>query len=235
MSQPLAGSSDPGVSRQRLFAPARPTYDRPTHRRQQGLSILELLIAMALGLAVLAGVLQMTSLLMDSNRSTLQVTRLEQDLRTVMDIIVQDIRRAGSFPAAAADLGHPVRFVQDQPAPPMIEGEPLRAGLSGASISYAYRETDGKLTQGRFSHDAKAGTVLMHTGTAAAPESITDGSFMQVSTLQFQAEVVSVRSGDLSLVLPAVRITLVGHLKNQPDSARRLESRVTWRNPQAEP
>lgn len=218
------------MSRPRFAAPCSPLRDR-----QQGISILELLIAMVLGLTVLAGVLQMTSLLMESNRSTLQVTRLEQDLRTVMDIMVQDIRRAGGFPAAAADLGQPARFVQNQPAPPMIDGEGLREGLSGGSISYGYRESDGKLTSGRFTHDAKAGTVLMHTGTAAAPETITDPAFMHVSTVQFQADVMSVSRGDLTLILPAVHITLTGHLKTAPDIERHLESRVTWRNPQAMP
>lgn len=230
MSQPLAGNSDVALSRLGL-----PTQRPSQHDRQQGISILELLIAMVLGLTVLAGVLQMTTLLMESNRSTLQVTRLEQDLRTVLDIMVQDIRRAGGFPAAAADLGQPARFVQDQPAPPMIDGEALRDGLTGSSISYGYRESDGKLTSGRFSHDAKAGTVLMHTGTAAAPESITDPAFMHVSTLQFRSEVVHVSSGNVTLTLPTVHITLAAHLKTAPDIERRLESRVTWRNPQAMP
>lgn len=221
MNQPFAGSNNPQA--------------RLLHGGQRGISLLELLIAMALGLTVLAGVLQMTSLITESNRSTLQATRLEQDLRTVMDILVQDIRRAGAFPAAAADLGQPARFIQDQPAPPMIDGKALRDGLSGSSISYGYRDSDGKLTSGRFSHDVKAGTVLMHTGTAAAPETITDPAFMHVSTLQIGSETVTVNSVGLVLSLPSVRVTLVGHLKSSPDIERRLDSRVTWRNPQAMP
>ena len=63
MSQRLAGSK-------RL---------RP-HRNEAGISLLETLIAMALGLLVLAGVLQLTNQLVAGNTAMIQVTRLEQDL-----------------------------------------------------------------------------------------------------------------------------------------------------------
>lgn len=77
------------------------------HRAQRGLTLLETLIAMALGLMVLAGVLQFVSRLVEGNTSTLKVTRLEQDVRTLMDMMIQDVRGQGSFPKRHRIWGRP--------------------------------------------------------------------------------------------------------------------------------
>ncbi|MFM8500832.1 MAG: PilW family protein, partial [Fluviibacter sp.] len=104
---------------------------------------METLIAMVLGLMVLAGILQFVSRLVEANTTTLKTTRLEQDVRTLMDMMVQDIRPAGQFPGAASDLGMPVRFITNQPTAPTIDRKPLHAGQRGSSLSYAYQEADG--------------------------------------------------------------------------------------------
>ncbi len=222
MSQPPAGKT-------------KPAQVYLCRANQQGISLLETLIAMALGLAVLAGVLKFMGVLTESNTTLLKATRLEQDLRTVMDIMLQDMRRANQYPQAVSDLGQAARYLEHQPAAPQIDGQPWASGQSGSQISYAYQEADGKLISGRFSHDAKAGTVLMHTGTASAPETITDPAFMQVTELRFQAEQATIKAGPLNLNVPSVEITLVGQLKGSPDVARTLVDRVTWRNPVVTP
>lgn len=214
----------PAGSNKRVGALKFPTAER-------GISLLETLIALALGLMVMAGVLQFVSSLVQGNTTTLNVTRLEQDVRTLMDIMVQDIRRAGQFPEAASNLGDPIRFVQDQPTAPMIDGQPLRDGLNGSSITYAYRESDGKLVSGRFSHDAKAGTILMHTGTASAAETISDPAFMTVSILQFQSDLTQLQTGSVSLAMPSLQVRIVVRLKSDPAIERELVDRITWRNP----
>lgn len=200
-------------------------------RYQSGVTLLETLIAMALGLVVLAGVLQFVSRLVEGNTTTLNVTRLEQDVRTLMDMMVQDIRPAGQFPGAVSALGMPIKFLSDQPALPAIDGKTLSVVQRGSSISYAYQETDGKVVSGRFSHDAKAGTILMHTGTASAAETISDPAFMTVSELEFIGDSTQVRAGSLNVALPSVQIRIVARLKSDPTIERLLVDRVTWRNP----
>lgn len=214
MSQRLAGSK-------RL---------RP-HRNEAGISLLETLIAMALGLLVLAGVLQLTNQLVAGNTAMIQVTRLEQDARTVIDIIVQDLRRAGHFPEAGSELGDMHRFLQNQPTAPLIDGEAMRTGKAGASIAYAYRETDGKLIQARFAHDAKAGTVQMHTGSASAPETITDPAFMVVAALSFQPTLAVANAGSVSVEQTTVEVRIVTRLKSDPTVERQLVDQVVLRNP----
>lgn len=199
-------------------------------RRERGISLIETLIAMALGLLVLTGVLQLMNQLVDGNTATIKVARLEQDARSVMDVIIQDLRRAGSFPEAARDLGDPKRFMQDQPSVALIDDESLQTGKSGSSIRYAYRESDGKLTQGKFSLDAKAGSVQMHTGTASAPETITDPAFMNVVTLSFLPAVSVNKSGVLQEAQMAMEVRLVTRLRSDPTVERQLVDRVVLRN-----
>ena len=214
----------------------RPAGSKPDHvdhfsrQGERGISLIETLVAMALGLLVLAGVLQLTNQLVDGNTTTLKVTRLEQDTRTVMDIIVQDLRRAGQFPEAGRDLGDLNRFLQDQPAGPLIDGEPLQTGKVGSAMTYAYREPDGKLIQAKFALDAKAGAIQMHTGTASAPETITDPGFMTVSTFSFVPTVVTTQAGSVQNPLISIEIRIVARLKPDPTTERQLVDRVVLRN-----
>lgn len=197
---------------------------------QRGISLIETLIAMALGLLVLAGVIQLMNQLVDGNTATIRTVRLAQDTRTVIDIIVQDLRRAGSFPEAAPDLGDLSRYIQDQPAPPLIDGEALQTGKAGSSIAYAYREADGKLTQAKFTHDAKAGTVQMHTGTASAPETITDSSFMTVIDLIFVPTIQTHKAGSREIEIVSIEVRIGARLKSDPAVERQLVDRVVLRN-----
>lgn len=123
----------------------------------------------------------------------------------------------------------------DQPAAPTIDGQSLYAGQSGRSLTYAYREADGKLVSGRFSHDDKAGTILMHTGTASAPETISDPAFMTVTQLDFQASVAQASAGNMTIAMPSIEVRIVARLKSDPTVERSLVDRITWRNPVVAP
>ena len=74
------------------------------HIGQRGLSIVELLIAMAIGLFLSAvGTTLLVSQLHES-KSLLVEARLMQDLRTAADLIARDLRRAGYWGAAATGV-----------------------------------------------------------------------------------------------------------------------------------
>lgn len=63
--------------------------------RQSGISLIELMIGSAVGLIVLAGVLNFYLTTVETSADNLQMARLNQELRAVMDIMTRDIRRAG--------------------------------------------------------------------------------------------------------------------------------------------
>jgi prepilin peptidase dependent protein B len=72
-------------------------------RHQHGLSIVELMVGLALGLLVVAAALLALTHHLRENRSLLMEARLMQDLRTTSDLIARDLRRAG--PLSLADVG----------------------------------------------------------------------------------------------------------------------------------
>lgn len=72
------------------------------HRSQHGLSLTELLISLATSLFLLSGVVGMFSATLSSQGDSLKATRLNQELRNVMDLMSRDIRRAGYWGLAYA-------------------------------------------------------------------------------------------------------------------------------------
>ena len=63
-------------------------------RRMRGESMVSLLIGLAMGLMVISGGIQLWMTTLQSQRTALQESHLAQDLRTAMDWMAQDIRRA---------------------------------------------------------------------------------------------------------------------------------------------
>jgi len=63
-------------------------------RRSGGFSLVELMVALVVGLIVVGAVLALITAIMKSNRETLQSTRLNQELRATMAVIAGDLRRS---------------------------------------------------------------------------------------------------------------------------------------------
>ena len=71
---------------------------------QRGLSIVELMVGIAVGLIIVAG---MTKLFIDylgNNRTMLLETRVNQDLRAAADLVVRDLRRASYWRNASSGI-----------------------------------------------------------------------------------------------------------------------------------
>lgn len=71
-------------------------------KKQQGFNLIELMIAMALGLVVITGAVTLFMATTDSNRGVLNAIKLHQELRAAMSVVVRDLRRAGSWNYTAA-------------------------------------------------------------------------------------------------------------------------------------
>jgi type IV pilus assembly protein PilW len=66
-----------------------------TSPRQRGLSLVELMIGIAVGLFVLAGATFMLSNQLHDGRRLMLETQVQQDMRAAADIVVRELRRAG--------------------------------------------------------------------------------------------------------------------------------------------
>lgn len=63
--------------------------------RQKGLSLIELMIGLLVGAIVAGGAISVFTNSLESSTDNIELARLNQDLRAMMDIMVRDIRRAG--------------------------------------------------------------------------------------------------------------------------------------------
>lgn len=102
---------------------------------QRGLSLVELMVGITIGLFIVAGAsLLATNQLSDNRRLTLE-TQIQQDLRAAADIIVRDLRRSGYW--ASAQLG----VARDGSVPienPYAATVPASAASAVAEIGYQY-------------------------------------------------------------------------------------------------
>lgn len=111
--------------------------------RQRGLSMVELMIGLALGLFLVAGAVTAFVTHMSNSRTLLVEARLNQDLRAAADIVARDIRRAGYWAAA-------------------IKGT-IVAGTATAGATNPYQGIATTATQitYNFSRDAKRATPVV--------------------------------------------------------------------------
>jgi len=72
---------------------------------QRGMSLIELMIAITLGLVVAAVAISLLTSTLTASSSNLRYTRINQDLRGTMQAIVNDLQRAGHW-ALADDVVH---------------------------------------------------------------------------------------------------------------------------------
>jgi type IV pilus assembly protein PilW len=66
-------------------------------RAARGVSLIELMVGLAIGLFIVAGTLTMFANQVGSSRQLLQQARLHQEMRSVMDLVTRDLRRAGAW------------------------------------------------------------------------------------------------------------------------------------------
>lgn len=68
---------------------------RKGKKNQTGFSLIELMISMVVGLTLVAGVIEIVSGTVKSSSDFLSLTRIDQDLNSIMTLMVKEVRRAG--------------------------------------------------------------------------------------------------------------------------------------------
>jgi type II secretory pathway pseudopilin PulG len=140
---------------------------KPAIKRVSGFSLVELMVAMALGIVVMGAVIALVLSIIRSNNQTIQTTRLTQELRATAAVIAADIKRARgvSDPLAAAKQGNPFATISLDGAanpPDGTTGNCLSYGYAGASGGgfHVIRLDNGKVSLGQASTAAGASCAL---------------------------------------------------------------------------
>ena len=69
-------------------------------RSQRGLSLVEMMVALAVGTVVVSGALVLASSSMTASRDNIRMSFLNQELRSVMNLMTNDLRRASYWGSA---------------------------------------------------------------------------------------------------------------------------------------
>lgn len=72
---------------------------------EKGFGLVELMISILIGLIVVAGITSLVVATLRANTENMQMTRLTQEIRSVMQLTVRDLRRAGYAQSAIRDFG----------------------------------------------------------------------------------------------------------------------------------
>lgn len=183
--------------------------------RQQGLTLIELLVGLAVGVIVSIFISNIYITNVVATKDSINASRLENDLRASMALMVNEIRRAGYWGGAVTGTGtsaDPVALVDPTVTPnPFMDRDTTategatdiqigkKSGEADYScITFTYdRDLDGSLDDNeKYAFRLNSGvlefrqggtTGVAHTcdGTASDWSELTDGDVMNIDTLTF--------------------------------------------------
>jgi type IV pilus assembly protein PilW len=149
-------------------------YHRPA-RCQRGLSIVEMMIGITIGLLVVAAASMVVSTQLVENRNLLVETQIQQDLRATADIVTRELRRAGAWNGSANGV-----WYAGGPAPlanPFAAVSP--ASAPATEVDYAYHRSAG--AEGPFGFRLSNGVIQARLGSSGWQE-LTDPRTLTVTS-----------------------------------------------------
>lgn len=189
--------------------------------KQQGYSLIELLIAVGLGLLVLTAVAAMLLSMVHSDADNLKAVRLSQEMRAALSLMSRDIRRSGgsavSGPTTMAVFSN-INAISTSTASP------------STSITFFYdADWDGALDAATetfgYRHDNANQTIEM-LNNGATWSDITDSNVINVTSLWFTQTCVN----ESGVFMRQINIILNGRLADDTTVRRRMTESVKIRN-----
>jgi prepilin peptidase dependent protein B len=179
---------------------------------QRGLSIIELMVGVAIGMFIIGGAIKLFVDMFGNNRRLLLEARVNQDLRAAADIIARDIRRAGYWSAA----------VGAQPA----SNPHGPATIASSSIAYTYDRGASAASAAGFS--LSGNTIVMSVGGVAQP--LTDPTAVRVTRFEITNSASAAQVTELFASCPcyAVASGAAGSCPNLSTSGSRPQATVRW-------
>ncbi|MFN6994847.1 MAG: PilW family protein [Aquincola tertiaricarbonis] len=104
----------------------------PTQQRQRGLSLVELMVGITVGLFIVAAAAMMASGQLGDNRRLMLELQVQQELRSAVDLMNRDLRRASGWDQAGLGVWRPNNLnVLPNPTVPVSTS-------AGNAIQYSY-------------------------------------------------------------------------------------------------
>ncbi len=220
---------------------ARPPVRRP--RRSRGVSLVELMIGLALGLFVVAVATTLLASQLRDARALTQELRLVQDLRATADLIARDLRRAGFWGRADTGVWQPGAALAPA-SNPYAASTPVVARTLALRYSRDAVENDIVDSTEQFGYRLRTGAIELQLGNGNW-QALTDPTSMTVTGFDVAATAEDVPLGG-SCVAPCpavpdaacpprqrvqrVSFELTARSTTDPRVVRSLRSSVRLRN-----
>ena len=218
-------------------------------RHPRGLSIVELLVGITIGLFILAGAVVVATDQIVDNRRLLLETQVQQDMRSAMDIIVRDIRRSG-FSHGARNL--PTVGVPTTPYAYQSAGSVPSEDLGNLEYTYSTAVNDNGTADPADPSDWPDFRGVRRQGDAIQVrlgwnnwQPLTDTEVLKITSFTAEATPVAVDlpvcasppcagsggcAGNASLVTNTITLTMKGVARHDPRVERTLVANVRVRN-----
>jgi prepilin peptidase dependent protein B len=172
----------------------------PVSREAQcGLTLVELLVGLALGLLVVASATMLLTHHLREHRALLLEARLMQDLRTAADLVTRDLRRAGHWGDAGAGVWSPAQATL---ASPYAALAPAAAASDAASFGYSRDDIENHLLDSneQFGFRLRNRAIEIQLGNGNW-QALTDATLLAITAFE---------------ITPTVRDIDLGALCNRP-------------------
>jgi type IV pilus assembly protein PilW len=190
-----------------------------TARGQTGLSLVELMVGIAIGMFIVAAATMLVTAQLGDNRRLLVETQVQQDLRAAADIVTRDLRRAGGMRLTDAHAG--LATATAPGANNVFAPVTPTTGAATTQVEYSYVRTAPET--GPFGFRLTNGALQTQLG-GAGWQDLTDRATMEVT-----AFTVTPRAGP-RVVLPCQRLCADGTAACWPQlQVRRYEITITGR------
>lgn len=159
----------------------------PSLQASRGMSIVEMLVGIAIGLFILAAATMLVSNQLGDNRRLMLETQIQQDLRATMDMVVRDVRRSGhwyhansvAWPSSGGAVATNPYAVLNNHAASVSRSELLYAYTNAFSADVEDDAVDSSEEFG-FALNTTAGTIEMKVG-GSGWQTLTDPNVMTVT------------------------------------------------------
>lgn len=219
-------------------------------RHNRGFNLVELMVAMVAGLLLVAAASALFASILKANRTAMQMSRLNQELQSITDMMARDIQRAGYDASAAAHTlvsgatspfyfdstkhllnkysSSPDQFrcialkydERDENATP----SPGQPGVNEAVV-YSFRSASigSSIWLNELSASASVGTLT--TACSSGGNKLTTDDAIEITDLSFR-----MISGSVSTGVRTIRLTITGNDIKSPALALTLQRDIKLRN-----
>lgn len=217
-----------------------------TQDKQAGFTLVELMVALLVSSMLVGSAIAILSTTVKHNHETINAIRLYQELQGTLELMANDIRRAGYWSNASNDIGSDTNT-----NPYMAAGTDISINGPNTCILMSYDANDNGILPAlnTASDDERYGYRLNGTAVQARPydapfvctaapgawEDITDSKSIAITQLQFNNTNTAVDAdgtgaGTATINIRNIDITITGHHVDAPNVSKSLTYHVRLRN-----